>query len=149
MGVQVRSCPVTIVEFLNARLDEDERASKAAPVGSRGRDRALAEVAAKRKIVRGYAKAHSASMRMVEPSPSDGPPEGGDPWSELLAWRLALNTWRPCTGPTRNTTTPGPTSELGPAKPCFFEDRGWPVPLVRAFRRQLPVLWIGAVAPMK
>jgi len=81
---------VTIVEFLNARLDEDERASKAAPVGSRGRDRALAEVAAKRKIVRGYAKAHSASMRMVEPSPSDGPPEGGDPWSELLAWRLAL-----------------------------------------------------------
>lgn len=80
---------MTIVEFLNARLDEDERASKAVPVGARGRDRALAEVAAKRKIVRGYAEAQSASMRMVEPSPS-GRLEGGDPWSELLAWRLAV-----------------------------------------------------------
>src|SRR5699024_609001 len=90
MGVQVRSCPVTIVEFLNARLDEDERASKAAPVGSRGRDRAVAEVAAQRKIVRGYAKAPSARTRTVEPSPSDGRPDGGGPWSELLAWRSPL-----------------------------------------------------------
>ncbi|WP_017572192.1 DUF6221 family protein [Nocardiopsis halotolerans] len=94
---------MTIVEFLNARLDEDERASMSAPVGARGRERALAEVAAKRKIVRGYADAHRASMRSLEPamspdahSPSharaDARPhaDGGDPWSELLAWRLAV-----------------------------------------------------------
>ncbi|MFD6953161.1 hypothetical protein A6A08_01775 [Nocardiopsis sp. TSRI0078] len=94
---------MTIVEFLNARLDEDERASKTAPAGARGRDRALAEVAAKRKIVRGYAQAHSASMRILEPvltsdtrsSSHAGPGSRwsksiGDPWSELLAWRLAV-----------------------------------------------------------
>lgn len=94
---------MTIVEFLNARLDEDEHASMAAPVGARGRERALAEVAAKRKIVRGYAAAHQASMRSLEPalSPAPGtasqdgerpprPLDGGDPWSELLAWRLAV-----------------------------------------------------------
>ncbi|WP_304453156.1 DUF6221 family protein [Nocardiopsis sp. YSL2] len=78
---------MTIVEFLSARLDEDERASKAVPVGSRGRERALAEVAAKRKIVRGYAEAHSTSMRLLD-SPSAV--NGADPWSELLAWRLAV-----------------------------------------------------------
>ncbi|WP_150237988.1 DUF6221 family protein [Nocardiopsis quinghaiensis] len=93
---------MTIVEFLNARLDEDERASKAAPAGARGRDRALAEVAAKRRIVRGYAEAHRAGMRSLEPvlapgthssrpRPNPGPPaDGGDPWSGLLAWRLAV-----------------------------------------------------------
>ncbi|NYH53144.1 MULTISPECIES: DUF6221 family protein [Nocardiopsis] len=92
---------MTIVEFLNARLDEDERASKTAPAGARGRDRALAEVAAKRKIVRGYVEAHSVSMRSLEPvltpdthSSSHLRPDprrsGGDPWSELLAWRLAV-----------------------------------------------------------
>ena len=78
---------MTIVEFLNARLDEDERASKAVPEGSRGRERALAEVAAKRRIVRGYADAHDASMRTVDPSASA---HGGDPWSELFAWRMAV-----------------------------------------------------------
>lgn len=78
---------MTIVEFLNARLNEDERASKAVPEGSRGRERALAEVAAKRRIVRGYAEAHEASMRTVDPSVSD---RGGDPWSELFAWRMAV-----------------------------------------------------------
>jgi hypothetical protein len=87
MGVPDRSCPLTIVEFLSARLDEDERASKAVPVGSRGRERALAEVAAKRKIVRGYARAHSASMRILD---SASGLDGADPWSELLAWRLAV-----------------------------------------------------------
>jgi len=90
---------LTIVEFLNARLDEDERASEAVPAGTRGRDRALAEVAAKRKIVRGYAEAHRAGMRGLEPLVAPGAasplPEarrgaGGDPWSELLAWRLAV-----------------------------------------------------------
>lgn len=90
---------MTIVEFLNARLDEDERASKAAPVGARGRDRALAEVAAKRKIVRGYVEAHRAGMRRLEPALDSAssshdrprqPADGGDPWAELLAWRLAL-----------------------------------------------------------
>jgi hypothetical protein len=80
---------LTIVEFLNARLDEDERASKAVPAGARGRARALAEVAAKRKIVRGYAEAHSVGMRSLEPTPSPSV-NGGDPWSELLAWRLAV-----------------------------------------------------------
>ncbi|WP_028646719.1 DUF6221 family protein [Nocardiopsis sp. CNT312] len=80
---------MTIVEFLNARLDEDERASKAVPEGSRGRDRALAEVAAKRRIVQGYTRAHSQSMRSIDPS-SRPSPGGGDPWAELLAWRLAL-----------------------------------------------------------
>jgi hypothetical protein len=80
---------LTIVEFLNARLDEDERASKAVPVGARGRDRALAEVAAKRNIVRGYADAHHASMRSLTPGPQ-ADTGGGDPWSELLAWRLAV-----------------------------------------------------------
>jgi len=80
---------LTIVEFLSARLDEDERASKAVPVGARGRDRALAEVAAKRKIVRGYADAHHASMRSLTPDPQVNA-TGGDPWSELLAWRLAV-----------------------------------------------------------
>ncbi|QUX29567.1 hypothetical protein KGD83_03015 [Nocardiopsis akebiae] len=89
---------MTIVEFLNARLDEDERASKAVPEGTRGRDRALAEVAAKRKIVRGYAEAHRAGMRGLEPLVAAGAAGalpgarsgGGDPWSELLAWRLAV-----------------------------------------------------------
>ncbi|MBB6120812.1 DUF6221 family protein [Nocardiopsis algeriensis] len=81
---------MTIVEFLNARLDEDERALKAVPAGARGRDRALAEVTAKRKIVLGYTRAHDASMRSLEPAPSSPPPPGGDPWSELLAWRLAV-----------------------------------------------------------
>ncbi|WP_159944853.1 MULTISPECIES: DUF6221 family protein [unclassified Nocardiopsis] len=91
---------MTIVEFLNARLDEDERASKAAPEGARGRDRALAEVAAKRGILRGYVEAHRAGMRALEPMLAAGPPagrprlrgadRGGDPWSELLAWRLAV-----------------------------------------------------------
>lgn len=89
---------MTIVEFLNARLDEDERASEAVPAGTRGRDRALAEVAAKRKIVRGYAEAHRASMRGLEPLVAAGAAGpfpgaqigGGDPWSELLAWRLAV-----------------------------------------------------------
>ncbi len=91
---------MTIVEFLNARLDEDERASEAVPAGTRGRDRALAEVAAKRKIVRGYADAHRASMRSLEPAAAPGAAAGtlpgarradvGDPWSELLAWRLAV-----------------------------------------------------------
>ncbi|MBQ1080075.1 MULTISPECIES: DUF6221 family protein [unclassified Nocardiopsis] len=80
---------MTIVEFLKARLDEDERASRAVPVGSRGRERALAEVAAKRGIVRGYTEAHDASMRIVDPS-SPAANVGGDPWSELLAWRLAV-----------------------------------------------------------
>lgn len=78
---------MTIVEFLNARLDEDERASKAVPEGSRGRERALAEVAAKRRIVRGYSEAHETSMRTVDPSVSD---RSGDPWSELFAWRMAV-----------------------------------------------------------
>ncbi|WP_306367212.1 DUF6221 family protein [Nocardiopsis sp. CC223A] len=85
---------MTIVEFLNARLDEDERASKAVPVGARGRDRALAEVAAKRKIVQGYTRAHHASMRSLQPTMAGAPPvpprQGEDPWSELLAWRLAV-----------------------------------------------------------
>ncbi|WP_116245377.1 DUF6221 family protein [Nocardiopsis sp. FIRDI 009] len=81
---------MTIVEFLNARLDEDERASRAVPAGTRGRDRALAEVAAKRMIVAGYAEAHSASMRTLEPTPSPPAEGGGDPWSELLAWRRAV-----------------------------------------------------------
>lgn len=97
-GGQEGSGPLTIVEFLNARLDEDERASKAAPVGARGRDRALAEVAAKRKIVRGYVEAHRAGMRRIEPAldPASShdrprrPADDGDPWAELLAWRLAL-----------------------------------------------------------
>lgn len=83
----MRSCPLTIVEFLNARLDEDERASKAVPEGSRGRERALAEVAAKRKIVRGYAETHETSMRTVDLPATD---RVGDPWSELLAWRMAV-----------------------------------------------------------
>ncbi|KOX16680.1 DUF6221 family protein [Nocardiopsis sp. NRRL B-16309] len=78
---------MTIVEFLSARLDEDERASKSVPVGSRGRERALAEVAAKRGIVRGYAQAHAASMRVLDSSSAVG---GADPWSELLAWRRAV-----------------------------------------------------------
>ncbi|MCY9787215.1 DUF6221 family protein [Nocardiopsis sp. EMB25] len=81
---------MTIVEFLNTRLDEDERASRAVPAGARGRDRALAEVAAKRMIVEGYTKAHSASMRTLEPAPSSPAESGGDPWSELLAWRRAV-----------------------------------------------------------
>ncbi|PDP87976.1 hypothetical protein CQJ94_09125 [Glycomyces fuscus] len=93
---------MTIVEFLNARLDEDERASEAVPAGTRGRDRALAEVAAKRKIVRGYADAHRASMRSLEPAVAPGAASAarprpdtpqapaGDPWSELLAWRSAV-----------------------------------------------------------
>ncbi|WP_150254050.1 DUF6221 family protein [Nocardiopsis deserti] len=90
---------MTIVEFLNARLDEDERASEAVPAGTRGRDRALAEVAAKRKIVRGYADAHRTGMRSLEPAAAPGatgplpearPGAVGDPWSELLAWRLAV-----------------------------------------------------------
>ncbi|NKY96208.1 DUF6221 family protein [Nocardiopsis alborubida] len=85
---------MTIVEFLNARLDEDERASEAVPAGTRGRDRALAEVAAKRKIVRGYVDAHRVSMRSLEPVagtlPGTRPGAAGDPWSELLAWRLAV-----------------------------------------------------------
>jgi hypothetical protein len=80
---------LTIIEFLNARLDEDERASKAVPVGSRGRERALAEVSAKRRIVRGYTEAHAASMRILDTSPQAVRAEG-DPWSELLAWRLAV-----------------------------------------------------------
>ncbi|WP_017588140.1 DUF6221 family protein [Nocardiopsis ganjiahuensis] len=80
---------MTIVEFLNARLDEDERASKAVPVGSRGRERALAEVSAKRKIVRGYTEAHTASMRILDTS-AQAVKVKGDPWSELLAWRLAV-----------------------------------------------------------
>ncbi|OLT29352.1 hypothetical protein BJF83_12320 [Nocardiopsis sp. CNR-923] len=79
---------MTIVEFLNARLDEDERASRAVPVGTRGRERALAEVAAKRMIIQGYTRAHAASMRVLEPAPSS--PADGDPWSELLAWRRAV-----------------------------------------------------------
>ncbi|WP_019607692.1 DUF6221 family protein [Nocardiopsis sp. CNS-639] len=90
---------MAIVEFLNARLDEDERASEAVPAGTRGRDRALAEVAAKRKIVRGYVEAHRAGMRGLEPLVAAGAAgplagarigDGGDPWSELLAWRLAV-----------------------------------------------------------
>lgn len=80
---------MTIVEFLNARLAEDERASKAVPVGSRGRERALAEVSAKRKIVRGYTEAHTASIRIIDTSPQAVEVKG-DPWSELLAWRLAV-----------------------------------------------------------
>ena len=80
---------MTIVEFLKARLDEDERASKAVPVGSRGRERALAEVAAKRKIVHGYTEAHTASMRIIDESEAVVK-ANGDPWSELLAWRLAV-----------------------------------------------------------
>ncbi len=80
---------MTIVEFLNARLAEDERASKAVPVGSRGRERALAEVSAKRKIVRGYTEAHTASMRIIDTSPQAAKVKE-DPWSELLAWRLAV-----------------------------------------------------------
>ncbi len=78
---------MTIVEFLKARLDEDERASKAVPVGSRGRERALAEVTAKRGILQGYTEAHGASMRIIDGS---GARVEGDPWSELLAWRLAI-----------------------------------------------------------
>lgn len=80
---------MTIVEFLKERLDEDERASKAVPVGSRGRERALAEVAAKRKIVQGYTEAHAASMRILDAS-GTAVKVKGDPWSELLAWRLAV-----------------------------------------------------------
>ncbi|MBR8743549.1 DUF6221 family protein [Nocardiopsis sp. MG754419] len=80
---------MTIVEFLKARLDEDERASKAVPVGSRGRERALAEVAAKRKIVQGYTEAHAASMSILDGS-GNAVKVKGDPWSELLAWRLAV-----------------------------------------------------------
>lgn len=78
---------MTIAEFLNARLDEDERASRAAPEGSRGRERALTGIVAKRRIVRGYTEAHETSMRTVEPSAAD---RGGDPWSELFAWRMAV-----------------------------------------------------------
>ena len=85
---------MTIVEFLNARLDEDERASKAVPVGARGRERALAEVAAKRKILQGYMHAHQASMGSLRPAAAGAPPaparQGEDPWSELLAWRSAV-----------------------------------------------------------
>ena len=43
----------------------------------------------KRKIVQGYTEAHTASMRILDDSGAAVKVKG-DPWSELLAWRLAV-----------------------------------------------------------
>lgn len=79
---------MTIVDFLNARLDEDERATKSVPAGARGRARALAEVEAKRRIVRAYTEAYAESLRSVELTRAGV--RTSDPWPALLAWRAAV-----------------------------------------------------------
>ncbi|MFC4564985.1 DUF6221 family protein [Nocardiopsis mangrovi] len=81
---------MTIVEFLFARLDEDERAAHAASSASGGPARARADVDAKRRIVRGYVTAHDTCMNgLGEHGPAAALP-AADSWAALHAWRRAL-----------------------------------------------------------
>ncbi len=79
---------MTIVEFLSARLGEDERAAHAAPSATGGPGRARADVNAKRRIVRCYVNAYRAGMSTL--AHGDRTPESSDAWAALHAWRRAL-----------------------------------------------------------
>ncbi|MFC3998186.1 DUF6221 family protein [Nocardiopsis sediminis] len=81
---------MTIVEFLFARLDEDERAAHAASSATGGPSRARADVDAKRRIVRGYVVAHEACMNGLGAHGRSAAPPPADAWAALHAWRRAL-----------------------------------------------------------
>ncbi|MDA2814328.1 DUF6221 family protein [Nocardiopsis sp. RSe5-2] len=78
---------MTIVEFLYARLDEDERAAHAASPATGGPGRARADVAAKRRIVNEYVRAYQAGVNAIG---GRGAPASDDSWGALHAWRKAL-----------------------------------------------------------
>lgn len=78
---------MTIVEFLNARLDEDERAAHAASPATGGPGRARADAAAKRRIVQEYVRAYRAGLNAIG---GRGEPASDDSWGALHAWRKAL-----------------------------------------------------------
>ncbi|WP_046470778.1 DUF6221 family protein [Allosalinactinospora lopnorensis] len=90
---------MTIVEFLEERLGEDEwNAYRGSFPGQRERQRALADIRAKRRIVAGYQEAYRActSVVAVQASAAHGQGRGPDPadadgtLSALWAWREAL-----------------------------------------------------------
>ncbi|GAA1753942.1 MULTISPECIES: DUF6221 family protein [Streptomonospora] len=80
---------MTIVEFLNERLEEDERAAHAASPGTGGPERARADVAAKRGIVEGYTATYRECMDSLNDGAQSAAEEDGA-WSALHAWRRAL-----------------------------------------------------------
>lgn len=79
---------MTIVEFLDARLYEDERAAHAASRATGGSQRARADVAAKRKILQSYTETYRACVAAM--GDGGGQPDGSDTWAALHAWRQAL-----------------------------------------------------------
>ncbi|GAA1114875.1 DUF6221 family protein [Nocardiopsis composta] len=83
---------MTIVDFLNARLDEDERAAHAASPGTGGPGRARADVAAKRRIVNEYVRAYREQMSAVAGASGTrgGTPGAPEAWGALHAWRKAV-----------------------------------------------------------
>ncbi|QBI56381.1 DUF6221 family protein [Streptomonospora litoralis] len=80
---------MTIVEFLNARLAEDESAAHAASPGTGGPERARADVGAKRGIVEGYNETYRECMDTLNNGAQSASEEDGA-WSALHAWRRAL-----------------------------------------------------------
>jgi hypothetical protein len=79
---------VTIVEFLEARLAEDERAAHAAPPASGGPPRAGAEAAAKRRVLGGYVAAYRACSAALLAGPTSV--QSVEAVAALYAWRSAL-----------------------------------------------------------
>ncbi|MUL41676.1 hypothetical protein FZ103_10910 [Streptomonospora sp. PA3] len=80
---------MTIVEFLNARLAEDENAAHAASPGTGGPERARADVSAKRGIVEEYTATYRECMDTLNNGDRTAADEDGA-WSALHAWRRAL-----------------------------------------------------------
>ncbi|MBB4932025.1 hypothetical protein F4561_002845 [Lipingzhangella halophila] len=90
---------MTIVEFLEERLGEDEwNAYRGSFPARRDRDRALADIQAKRRIVAGYQEAYRACTSVVAtqaraaghgPAKPD-PADADGTLSALWAWREAL-----------------------------------------------------------
>ncbi len=90
---------MTIVEFLEERLGEDEwNAYRGSFPGRHDRDRALADIQAKRRIVAGYTEAYRACTSVVATQATSdgrgaqkpGSAETDSTLSALWAWREAL-----------------------------------------------------------
>ncbi|GAB3456388.1 hypothetical protein GCM10027570_37860 [Streptomonospora sediminis] len=80
---------MTIVEFINARLAEDESAAHAASPGTGGPERARADVHAKRGIVDAYTATYHECMDTLNNGATSAAAEDGA-WSALHAWRRAV-----------------------------------------------------------
>lgn len=92
---------MTIVEFLNARLVEDEQSAQWALSASAPPARLSSEIHAKRRVIEGYNAAYRECTRALEEAarasgrpdgtgpPSQAPVTDG-PLSALWAWREAL-----------------------------------------------------------